>query len=117
LTAEPKARAVQHPSSLGGGWPYAPSLPDDSGASDPDPEADMDTLLRKDSMVEGTSSLCLKDAGGGSGSGSGSGSAHQFETPESSVHQVPMPWTTTDAPNSDSLAGSVVEGNGSRSGR
>jgi hypothetical protein len=45
-----------HPSALG--QPYTPSLPDDSSASDPDPDANLDSL-RKDSTDE----LCLKDAG------------------------------------------------------
>jgi hypothetical protein len=62
-----------HPSSFGG-QPYTPSLPDDSC----DTDADLDPL-RKDS-----DSLCLKDT---------AGSVHQLETPESSVHRVPMPWT------------------------
>jgi hypothetical protein len=84
---------------------YTPSL--DSSTSDPKAEADPDEL-------------CLKDAR------SGSDSAHQRETPESSVHWVPMPWTkTTNNSNSsvalklDSLASSwassVVKGSGIRS--
>jgi hypothetical protein len=55
----------------------------------------------------------LKDAG----AGNGSDNVHQLETPESSVHRVPMPWMKTNnnslvTPESDSLASSVVKGSG-----
>jgi hypothetical protein len=82
-----------------GGQPYTPSLPDDSS----DRDADLDPL-RKDSDW-----LCLKDA---------VGTVHQLETPESSVHRVPMPWTNNSlvTPNSDSLASSAVKVSGSGSG-
>ena len=65
-----------------------PSLPDGSGA--PDMDLDLD-------------SLCLKDVVGG---------IHQLKTPELSLHWMPMPWTNNSpvAPDSDSLASSVVKG-------
>ncbi|KIM83745.1 hypothetical protein PILCRDRAFT_7135 [Piloderma croceum F 1598] len=93
-----------HPSSLG--WPYTPSLPDDSSAGNPDPDADPDTL-RKDSVNE-LCLICLKDAGGGGDSDN----VHQLDTPESSVHRVLVPWTKTSnnspvTPELDSLASLV----------
>ena len=86
-----------HPSF--GRQPYTPSLPDDYS----DPDTDLDPL-RKDS-----DSLCLKDA---------AGTVHQFETLESSVHRVPMPWTNNSlvTPDSDSLASLAVTVSGSGSG-
>jgi hypothetical protein len=46
----------------------------------------------------------------------GSGIVHQLETPESSVHRVPMPWTNNSPVTPDSLANSAVDWSGSGSG-
>jgi hypothetical protein len=57
--------------------------------------------------------MALQDTGGASGSHT----VHQLETPESSVHRVPMPWTKMSndnylpiTPELDSLVSSVVKG-------
>jgi hypothetical protein len=98
-----------HPSSLG--RPYTPPLPDDSGASDPEAEADPDTIRK--------ASTDLQDARGASGSDN----VHQLDTPESSVHRVPMPWTKTTPVTleldslASSLASSVVKGSEENAGK
>ncbi|KIM79867.1 hypothetical protein PILCRDRAFT_823052 [Piloderma croceum F 1598] len=77
------------------GRPYTPSLPDDS--------SDVDSL-RKDSTDSNPNSLQnSKDAG----------SVHQLETPESSIHRVPVTSVAwTDSPVPDSLASSISKGFG-----
>jgi hypothetical protein len=91
--AESESSTTSTHASLG--RPYTPSLPDDS--------SDVDSL-RKDSTDSNPNSLQnSKDAA----------SIHQLETPESSIHRVPVTLVSwTESPVPDSLASSISKGFG-----
>jgi hypothetical protein len=91
--AESESSTTSNHASLG--RPYTPSLPNDS--------SDVDSL-RKDSTDSNPNSLQnSKDAA----------SIHQLETPESSIHRVPVTSVSwTDSPVPDSLASSISKGFG-----